>query len=297
MKSSEKIFCFIASIILLFYGENHCTQEGMQRSYSRIISCAPSITETLFALSLGDRVVGVSDFCKVPQEVAKTPKIGGYTNPHYEMIIRLNPDLVILLQEHVQILEFLKKNKIEYLLIDNHNLSSILESFLAIGKKCGKIEKAEQLIQAIQSEMLKDSIGDLIPPQVFLCVDRENQGNGKIYRAYAAGNLTFYHDLMKRAGMNNSIIDSKIAYPQVSDEGIIRMQPDIIIDITMNSKRIELNNIESDWHSLPMVSAVKNNMVFCLSGDYLTIPGPRIFRILMDFKRILSLYRQRNKAH
>jgi iron complex transport system substrate-binding protein len=296
MKSFVKIFCFITSLLFLSNGANHSTQEGSQGSYSRIISCAPSITETLFSLSLGDRVVGVSDFCKFPQEVAKIPKIGGYTNPHYEMIIRLNPDLVILLQEHIQMLEFLKKNKIEYLLIDNYNLSSILESFLKIGKKCGKVEKTEHLVQTIQSEMNVDSIGEAIPPHVFLCVDRENQGNGKIYRAYAAGNLTFYHDLIKRAGMNNSIIDSKIAYPQVSDEGIIMMQPDIIIDIAMNYKRITLNKIENDWHSLPMVPAVKNNMIFCLTGDYLTIPGPRILKILTDFKRILSLYRQ-HKAH
>jgi iron complex transport system substrate-binding protein len=284
---------------LLFFscGGSHNDEHNAKSSYSRIISCAPSITETLFALSLGNKVVGVSDFCKFPPEVEKITKVGGYTNPNYEMIIRLKADLVILLQEHVSIVEFLKKKKIDYLIIDNHNLASILESFRQIGEKCGKTGKANELILGIKSEMNIDSLRKTSAPHVLLCVERDSPGSGKISGAYIAGSETFYNDLLNTAGMENIIIDSKIAYPQVSNEGFIATQPDIIIDIAMRSERIGLREGFNDWKSLPMVPAVKDSMVFCLSGDYLTIPGPRIVKILLEFKRILALYRQCHKAH
>jgi iron complex transport system substrate-binding protein len=291
MNSTIKTFYLCLLLLLIFCGKNKTEENQSPRSFSRIISCAPSITETLFALSVGNRVVGVSDYCKFPLETKKIPKIGGYTNPNFEMIIRLHPDLVILLQEHVPILNFLKKNKIEYLLIDNHELPAILESFLQIGKKCGEFERAKELTREIKAEIVIGSTEKTKPPHVLLCVDRERQGNGKIYRAYAAGNSTFYNDILNMTQMKNSIADTKLAYPQISEEAIIRMQPDIIIDITMHSEYTTLSNIAKDWQCLPMVPAVKANMVFCLSGDYLTIPGPRILKILKDFKRIASLYK------
>ena len=263
----------------------------INKNYSRIISFAPSITETLFALSLGDRVVGVSNFCKYPPEVEKIQKIGGYTNPNYEAVLRLKPDLAILLQEHLQMLDFLKKNKIDYLLVDNHNLPSILQSFIFIGKKCGKSKKADSLVESIRSAIFKDSAGNKSSPKVLLCVDRNDQGCGKIMRAYAAGTETFYHDLLEMAGMDNALRGSKIAYPQISSEGIIAMQPDIIIDIAMRPSSGASEIFKKDWQSLPMVPAVKNNLVFCLEGDYLTIPGPRILKTLSDLQKIRMCYR------
>jgi len=288
----SKIAFGIAVMLLCFCSRERDKQAFQEnKNYSRILSFAPSITETLFALSLGDRVVGVSNFCKYPPEVEKIQKIGGYTNPNYEAVLRLKPDLAILLQEHIQILDFLRKNKIDYLLVDNHDLASILQSFILIGKKCGKLEKADSLIESIRSAMLRDSTGNKSPPRTLLCVDRNDQGCGKIIRAYAAGTGTFYHDLLKMANMDNALKGSKIAYPQISAEGIIAMQPDIIIDIAMRPDGGASEKVKKDWQSLPMVPAVKNNLVFCLEGDYLTIPGPRILKTLHDLQEIRVRYR------
>jgi iron complex transport system substrate-binding protein len=276
---------------------NREPHDSSPKAYSRIISIAPSITETLFALSLGDKVVGVSSFCTYPQEVQKLPKIGGYTDPNYEMILRLKPDLVILLKEQTPMADFLKMNAIDYLLVDNNNLSAIIESFHKIGNKCGASAIADSIVKKIRSEIIVDSVGTKTLPKVFLCVDRENQGCGTISQAYSAGDSTFYNDLLKMAGMINSVSGSKIAYPQISVEGIIALKPDIIIDIAMRPSGISITKSMGDWESLTMVPAVKNKMIFCLAGDYLTIPGPRILKVLMDFKHILSLYHQNSMAH
>ncbi len=263
---------------------------SMPGNYSRIVSFAPSITETLFALSLGDKVVGVSSFCRFPPQVDKIPKVGGYTDPSYETVLRLKPDLVILLQEHIKMADFLKKNGIDFLLVDNHNLASILNSFVIIGQKCGKSGKADSLVQYVRSASFMDSTEHALPPKVLLCVDRSDQGCGKISGAYAAGTGTFYNDLLKNAGMENVLGPSTIAYPQLSIEGIITLQPDVIIDIAMRPRSGDPEKTRKDWQSLPMVPAVKNNRVFCLEGDYLTIPGPRIRQTLNDFLMIRKKY-------
>jgi iron complex transport system substrate-binding protein len=267
------------------------------KNYSRIISLAPSITETLFALSFGDRVVGVSSFCRYPREVEKLPKVGGYTDPNYEMVLRLRPDLVILLKEHTQMLGFLEKTGIDYLLVDDHDFSSIIESFHRIADKCGKSEKADSLASLILAEIAPDTALDDASPTVFICVDRENIGSGNVVQAYSAGVTTFYHDLLKLSGMKNSVSGIKIAYPQVSAEGIIHLQPEIIVDIAMRPGVSGKNRCKDDWQSLSMVPAVKNNMVFCLTGDYVTIPGPRILSTLKEFKRIREVYRQNHSVN
>jgi iron complex transport system substrate-binding protein len=286
---------FVMAILLtISCQENKKAREApaVPQNYSRIISLAPSITETLFALSLGGKVVGVSSFCRYPREVEKIPKVGGYTNPHYEMILRLKPDLVILLKEHTQMLGFLKKNGIDHLLVDDHDVSSIIGSFHLIGDKCGKAEKADSLASILLSAVSMDSAHNQTAPTVFLCIERENPGCGKVIQAYTSGESTFYHDLLKMAGLKNSVGGTKIPYPQISAEGIVHLQPDIIIDIAMRSEIAAGSVPKADWQSLSMVPAVKNNMVFCLTGDYLTIPGPRISMTLREFKRIRDIYYQ-----
>lgn len=288
---------FLKSLIVVIVTSSlffNCTHETnnktAENTYCRIISFAPSLTETLFALSLGDKVVGVTDFCNYPPEATKLPRVGGYTNPNYEIIMRLKPDIVILLKEHTSLFGFLQKNRIEYLCVDNRNISAILSSFRIIGGKCGHSKQADSLAMLIQNEVIQDRIKPPWP-KALICVDRENRGNGKITGIYCAARRSFYDELLSAACMDNVWNDSAITYPEVSAEGIIRMQPDIIIDFSMRSQRISEKQIKSDWQCLPMVPAVKNNRVFCISNDYATIPGPRILALLRDLKNMQSVYR------
>lgn len=278
-------------IMLSFIGCRHESGNKMgEKIYRRIISFAPSITETLFALSLGHKVVGVTDFCNYPLEARKLPKVGGFTNPNYEIILRLKPDLIILLKEHNSLFGFLNKNNIEYLCIDNQNIPLILSSFKIIGEKCDRQKQADSLVNLIENEMIQDQ--NKPPwPKALICVDRGNRGNGKISRIYVAGIKSFYNDLLNASCMDNVLLDTMITYPELSSEGIVRLQPDIIIDFTMRSQHVSEREMKSDWESLPMVPAVKKNMIFYISNDYVTVPGPRVLMILRDFKKINSMYR------
>ena len=206
-------------------------------------------------------------------KLKKLPKVGGLTNPNFEIILRLKPDLVILLKEHSSLFDFLSKNKIEYLCIDDQNVSSILASFKIIGEKCGRQKKADSLVQLIKNEMTQDQIKPPWP-RALICVDRENRVHGKITLIYVAGKKSFYNELLNAACLNNVLGDTKITYPELSSEGIIRMQPETVVDFTIGSQRISESRMKSDRFSLAMVPAVKNNRYFAFQTIMQLFQGP-----------------------
>jgi iron complex transport system substrate-binding protein len=255
----------------------------------RIISFAPSITETLFALGLGDRVVAVTSFCDYPPAARELPRVGGYMDPGYEMIVRLEPDLVVLMTEHTVVQRFLRAREIPFLRIDNHDIEGIIESFRLIGERCGRSQAADSLARRVRTELAaawRDTT--VVRPRVLLCVGRDNAGSGKISRVYAAGRTTFYDELLRAAGGVNAYPDAAIQYPHLSAEGVAAMAPDIIIDMMASMDEVSAGTVRADWDHLTIVPAVRSGMVFCLTGKHLTIPGPRIVTILRDLRRIVE---------
>ena len=261
----------------------------------RIISLAPSITEILFALNLADRVVGVTSFCHYPPEAKKIPSIGAYLDPNLEAILTLQPDLVILLKENAKVKEFCDAKGIACLLIDNHNIHAIIESITRIGDACGKGREAKLLSDAISSEFdsvsFRSTAGDgYSRPRVLLCVGRDDVGSGALSKIWVAGPNTYYSEVINSAGGANVIEESSMDYSTLSSEAIIRLKPDIIIDVMANMSKFTPRQVKKDWEHLTMVPAVRNDMIFCLARDYITIPGPRIVLLLRDVKKIIGEY-------
>lgn len=126
---------------------------AQNRSPQRIISTAPSITEMLYALGLGDRVVGVTRFCRYPPEAQQKPKIGDYINPNLEAIAALRPDLVIVQTNPVRLAERLQALHLRTLEVDQQNLAALYNSMRVTGVAAGVSTRAEQLITSIQSQL------------------------------------------------------------------------------------------------------------------------------------------------
>jgi iron complex transport system substrate-binding protein len=285
-------FCFVilfCVMALLLCSPSKMADTTATKHYHRIVSFAPSITETLFALGLGDRVVGVTRFCTYPPQVKNLPKIGGYLDPNYEMILSLKPDLVLLLKEHSMLVDFLKKNFIDYKVIDNENIGAILQSFHTIGGLCGKTGEADALVQSIRSEI--SNVPQLQHrPRILFCIGRDNPGTGAISKVYIAGPKSFYSQLILYSGGENAFRDSLLIYPSFSSEGIIRLAPDIIIDLMASIAGTQPEKLKQDWATLDMVPAVKNRLVFCPTQEYMTIPGPRIGLIVREMKKAVDEY-------
>jgi iron complex transport system substrate-binding protein len=260
---------------------------------ARIISLAPSVTETMFALGLGDRLVGVTRYCLYPAEALEKAQVGGYTDPNYEAILSLHPDLVILLKEHEQVKDFLVANHIRFLAIDNHDITGIIASIDTLGVICGAAKAADSISSLIRNGMLRDNDTPQQHPKVLLGVGRESVGCGNVGEVWVAGKRSIYNEILEACGAENIIADTAFDYPTLTTEGIIRLQPDIIIEITNHIPGADLEKVKKDWEKLDMLPAVKNDMIFFLTRDYVTVPGPRTILLLGDVRDIVDKYRDR----
>jgi iron complex transport system substrate-binding protein len=260
------------------------------KTYQRIISLSPNITEILFALGLGDRIVGVTRFCSYPSEAKEKAPVGGYLDPNYEAILSLKPDVVIFLSEFETTKNFLAELGINYLTVSNKTVSDIRASIQLLGKEFGVERQAEHISTDIRSKInqIEKKTEDLIRPKILIVVER-TMGTGVIEDVYVAGRSTFYDELIQMAGGINAFENEKIAYPILSAEGIIHLNPDFIIDLVpqLNQTGLSVATLKQDWQSLPQIDAVKNQNIHILSQDYAVIPGPRFIIFLEDLARII----------
>jgi iron complex transport system substrate-binding protein len=263
---------------------------GDETVYQRIISLAPSITELLFALGAGDRVVGVTKFCDYPPEARTREKVGGYYDTAYESILMLEPDLIIMLPEHETQKRYLQDRGYPILIVDQRDTKGILSSILSIGKVCGKEKRAREITSDISERMtlIREKTEGLPCPRVLICIGR-TIGQGSLEDLFICGKMGFYNEMLMLAGGTNVYEAQGIQYPTVSGEGITRMDPEIIIDIIPDLHSLGLDESEAarDWHILTGVSAVKNRRIHVLGQDYVATPGPRFIMTLEQMAKLI----------
>ena len=289
---------FVAGILSLLLVPAGCrngavpTEDAVEKTPpARIVSVAPSVTETLFALGLGDRVVGVSDYCKYPPEANALPRLGGLYNPNIERIVELRPDLAVLLREHRELAEKLARAGIDTLSVDHASVAGILDSFEEIARRCGVPESGTALRARSEErlEKMRATRGGE-PVSVLMVLDRD-LGQRRITQVYAAGKNRYFNDLLRLAGASNVLADAASAVPTLSREGIIEANPDVVVDLSSLGAAPEADAAEledlyrHDWDSLAdALAAARDGRVYPILVDYATIPGPRF----VAFAELLS---------
>lgn len=280
----------IILILLSGCGSKKLPPQPTHTNFNRIISLAPSITETLFALGLGDKVVGVTRFCTYPEEVKKLPKLGGLTDINYEAIVLLKPDVVILSDENAEAKKKLSKIGIKVFAVKVQDWDDITESFLIIGRELGVEDKAEALKYDFDAKVktVQELVKNLDKPRVLVSIDRDFQSK-KVEKAWIAGNEGLYNKMIEIAGGKNAYEGITKGSPILSSEGIIRLNPDVIIDTIANFEELGYDEkiAKSAWNSLPQVSAVKNKRVYLFTQEYVARPGPGIVRLLPYFVKAI----------
>ena len=256
----------------------------------RIVSLAPSTTEILFALGLGHRVVGVTRYCDYPQEAKNVARVGGFLDPNYEEIIALRPDLVILLVSHRDARRDLKKMKVPTLTVPHETVRDIHESIRLIGAACGRRTDAAAMVADLDARAaaVRDAVGDAPRPRVLICIGRDTR-SGSLAGMYMAGRHGFYDEIIEAAGGANAYTDGSVAFPQVSAEGVITLNPDIIIDLkgNMNPGGDAARDISRQWDRLHVVTAVRTGRVHVIEGDHALRPGPRYIPFLEELARLI----------
>lgn len=253
----------------------------------RIVSLAPNITESLYALGLGERIVGVTSYCNWPPEAASKARIGGFGQVDLESVLRLQPDLVILHHDQVENARVLKDLGLEILLFRFRKIDELLESIAKIGQATGHSVEATEINTSFATAIMaakhraeeKINAGRARPRVLFIAM--RNGDADKIDEVTAIGNDGFYSQLIGLAGGENAW-KGRLAFPRLSAEAIIRSDPDLIIEVLPSP--VVLDKARQAWQSLDTLRAVKNGRIHLLADNAHTIPGPRAIQTL----RLLS---------
>jgi iron complex transport system substrate-binding protein len=265
--------CFIAVLALAAHAQPLIPR--------RIVSTSPSITETLFALGLGDRVVGVSTYCRYPDAVNRLPRVGRFLKPDAEAIVRLHPDLVLVHAGPHTVPQQLAAMNIRTTTVDDSTLAGVYASTRQIGRAAGVPDRADALITTIQRRLdaTRTAAAGLTRRRVLLIVGREPS---TLTNLIGAGPGSFLHDVIVAAGGINVLGDPALPpYPQISMETVIRLVPDVIVDAgdmgdTLEEHRRRQPVTERLWRSQPNVPAGRRGHAHAVTTDAFVVPGPRV---------------------
>jgi iron complex transport system substrate-binding protein len=270
---SHKFFLAIALLL-------SCTATTAQTKPQRIVSTSPSITETLFALGIGDRVVGVSQFSNYPPEVQKLPKVGSYVKPDAEAIARLAPDLVVLERNSSQLTERLNALHIAFVEVPHSTLEDIFAEIQIIGKAAGVPDRSASLVAQIKGSLdaIQSKTKATPSPRTLVIIDRQQ---GTLSNLIAAGPGNYVNQILEIAGGTNVLAKSGLPqYPHISLETVLRENPDVIIDLsgtqeTDAARRASRTATLALWGQYRELTAVRNGHVYVGTTDSLVVPGPR----------------------
>jgi ABC-type Fe3+-hydroxamate transport system substrate-binding protein len=239
----------------------------------RIVSLAPGVTETLFALGEGDQVVGVSQYCDYPSAATRLPKVGTFLTPNVEAIAALRPDLIVGpgLSSSRREVRALEAMGYPALTVDDQSLDGIEQSIALIGARTGKEAAARRLLGLIQAhiEGVRARLAGIRPRSVVMLVGHQPM--------VAVGRGTFLDDLLHLAGGDNIAGLSAQDWPRLSLEYIIAMRPEVILDGAMGS---DANTPAGFWARYPTIPAVREHRVFGYPQDPVLHPGPRVWQSL-----------------
>jgi iron complex transport system substrate-binding protein len=242
---------------------------------STLVTLAPNLTEIVFALNQGHRIIGVSNFDSWPESVKSLPKMGGYFNPDIEGLIRLKPDMVFLFRGRNELNQRLEKLGFEVKDFPADTLDDILTTIRQIGHILGAEAEANDLIRTISQRLETLHRSYKTPPKVMICV---GMTPGVLQNIYVSGGASFHHDILQALGIENVFSGQSRAYFPVNRESIIAAQPDIIIDLMPGEPLDEQTRKQrlATWKGLSAVPAVQNDRIIILNDDCISIPGPRI---------------------
>jgi len=250
-------------------------------SQQRIVSLAPSITESLFELGVGDKIVGVTSYCQYPPTSKKKTVIGDLASVNIELIYSLKPDMIIALSDlnrpqYVTKLKSLGLKVIEF--TEGNSYQELKNNFLNLAKLVGKETIAKEKIKNFDSEVqaIYNKCKGLKKKSVFF-----EFGDQPLV---TLGTNTFANDYLKFTSSYNIFSEMTTKYPKINREDVIKRDPDIILIITMGlATEREVNY----WKQFKNMKAVKNNCIYVVDSDIVCRPTPMSF--IKSLKEIIKI--------
>ena len=243
----------------------------------RIVSLAPSVTETLFALGAGDRVVGVTSFCDFPPEARTRRNVGMPGNPSLEVLVDLRPDIIIGSSTANEIRSVRGMEALGLPLYgtdDPRSIDDIFDSFRHIAELTGTEERAEELIEQLTAELraVEQRVENKTPVTALFAIWLEP--------LIAAGGQTFLGDVLRRAGAEPITADISHDWPRLSMERVVERDPEVLVFTSAHGLRKSFERLRTQpgWAQL---RAVRSNRIIWLDESSFR-PGPRIVDVIAD---------------
>jgi len=246
----------------------------------RIVSLAPNLTEIVYAVGAGDRLVGRTSYCDYPPQAKSVTEVGDTLHPSVERIIALKPQ-VVLVSTASQLENFtrqLDEQKIAVYVTNPQSLDQVFASIEKLGNLFGKSDVAAKLLDDLRrrAKTVESATAPLKPVRVFYQVSDQP--------LYTIGRDAYLTDLIKRAGGISVTADVPTAFPRFSDEAALASKPDAIILPTGGSMG---NANAAVAPALKNSPAVRDNRVYKINDDLLSRPGPRLVDGLEQLARML----------
>ena len=259
-------------------------QVTIDKEPQRIISLGPANTETLFALGLGDKVAGVSEYCDYPAEAREKPKMGGFSTPNAELIVAAQPDLVLAVVMQEEYVRQLEDAGLTVIAIEPLNLEQVFEKVKLVGQVTGVTEAADNLVADMQRRVdvvtaKVSSLSEKQKPTVFFEIWPDPLTTG--------GAKSFINSLIVTAGGKNIADDIEQDWVTYSLEILLARNPEIIIFSHHGDSRQTVEQIQSrkGWEQ---VSAIKQGRVSCIEDQNLVVrAGPRVVEGLETIAKII----------
>lgn len=254
----------------------------------RVVSFAPNITETVFALGQGHRLVGVSSFCDYPPEVRALRQVGGHMNPDLEAVAVLKPDLILLQGRHEKVAQFAAHNNVPVAHVDMDSLDTVDQGIQTIGDALGCPERAEALRARIRGELeaVRNATAGRPRPRVLIITTRQSHDLNNLY---TVGGRSFVSELVEIAGGDNIYRDAAQPYIEASKETVVMRAPEVILEFHAGEElsQDEIRRYQDDWRQLASLPAVQNGRIHLIFESHALRPGPRMPEIARLIAAIL----------
>lgn len=256
---------------------------NLQADIKRVVSMMPSITQTIIFLGAEDRLVGISEHDNYPESIDRLPKIASFSGVNYELLVKLNPDMVFLSNVQIKDVNKLKALNIKYTVIKSDSIEDIFSNIVKIGKIL-EIKDTLNKLKQLKKEYLLIRAKSIENKRVLMVI---GNSMGELKNIYIAGNNSFLGEILAKLDYENAY-KGNVLYPKVSLEDIIKMRPDVIVLLNEKNK---LSNSEKYRLKLPWLDLrdyLPDVKIVILSGDYVFIPGPRFIKTMKKLQNLLE---------
>jgi iron complex transport system substrate-binding protein len=269
-------------VLVLSGGSSVLSEPALQGQPRRVVSLAPSVTETLFALGAEEHLVGICTFCDFPRGVERIDRIGSYSSPNVEAIIAKAPDVVIgVPPNNPDAIAALRRAGLKVVVVQVDTIAQIETAIRTIAHEVNRETEGERLLADIHRKMVAIQAQLLGAPQRrVLMVVGQNP-------LIAVGGGIFLHELIEQAHGENIAAVTGQQWPQLSLEFAVAKQPEVIIDGSMGSEEKGERQKLGIWRNFPELPAVREGRVYGRRSDTLLRPGPRLAEGFEEIARFI----------